>query len=81
MPTYEYSCKNCGRMFEKKVPFGYSKKPKCPSCKANNTKKLLSMPEIIFKGSGFHKTDYRKKEPPCKKCPKKEVCEKAKKKN
>lgn len=80
MPTYEYSCKDCGEIFDKKVSLKYRSDILCPECGSKNTKKLLSAPSIIFKGSGFYKTDYSKKELPCKKCPKNEVCEKFKKK-
>lgn len=61
MPTYEYECQGCGHKFEK---FQYmTDKPikKCPECNKNKAKRLIgSGSGIIFKGSGFYATDYRK---------------------
>ena len=60
MSTYEYKCENCGFRFEKfqrinDVPF-----KKCPRC-GKETKRLIGEGSgIIFKGSGFYATDYKK---------------------
>ncbi len=65
MPTYEYECEACGHQFEE---FQYmSDKPlkKCPSCKKNKLNRLIgSGAGIIFKGSGFYETDYKRKDQP-----------------
>lgn len=62
MPTYEYECESCGHSFEE---FQYmSDKPlrKCPQCgKAKLTRLIGSGAGIIFKGSGFYETDYKRK--------------------
>jgi len=69
MPTYEYECQSCGHKFEK---FQYmTAKPikKCPKCKKNKAKRLISSGSgIIFKGSGFYATDYRKDKPKPSSC-------------
>jgi putative FmdB family regulatory protein len=62
MPTYEYVCGACGHKFE--VFQSMTEKPlsKCPKCKKPKAKRQIgSGAGIIFKGSGFYATDYRKK--------------------
>jgi putative FmdB family regulatory protein len=60
MPTFDFRCKKCEKPFEATIPFGSKQKPKCPSCGAKTTEKLLTPPlGIHFKGSGFYKTDSR----------------------
>jgi putative FmdB family regulatory protein len=58
MPTYEYACNNCGEHLE--VVQSFSDKPltKCPSC-GGKLRKVFSPVGIVFKGSGFYKTDNR----------------------
>jgi putative FmdB family regulatory protein len=62
MPTYEYQCAKCGHEMEafqsmKDLPI-----KKCPACKRNVLKrKVGGGAGLIFKGSGFYITDYRKK--------------------
>jgi len=59
MPTYEYECKKCGRIFE--VFHGIMERPrqKCPKCKSDTRRLIGRGAGIIFKGSGFYQTDYR----------------------
>lgn len=58
MPTFDFKCTSCEKTFEGTISFGSKKKPVCPSCKSKKTEKLLSPPlGIVFKGSGFYKTD------------------------
>ena len=59
MPTFDFQCNNCNAIFEKTIPFGSKTKPTCPTCTSKKTEKLLSVPSIRFKGSGFYKTDSR----------------------
>ena len=65
MPTYEYECEGCGHSFEE---FQYmSDKPlkKCPKCAKMKLQRLIGAGAgIIFKGSGFYETDYKRKEQP-----------------
>ncbi len=61
MPTYEYKCKKCGHQFEKFQNINNRNMTTCPECKGG-VKQLISRGSgIIFKGSGFYTTDYRKK--------------------
>ncbi len=43
MPLYEYECKKCGNKFEKLVFSSDSEDVKCPKCKSNETKRILSL--------------------------------------
>ncbi|MBM3449445.1 MAG: hypothetical protein FJX78_00370 [Armatimonadetes bacterium] len=61
MPLYEYECRACGHRFERKQSVGAAA-PECPKCGAA-VKRLFSPPGIVFRGSGFHVTDYRKPAP------------------
>jgi putative FmdB family regulatory protein len=58
MPTYEYRCTSCEEHLE--VVQSFSDKPltKCPHCKGH-LRKVFSPVGIVFKGSGFYKTDNR----------------------
>ncbi|MHC4872832.1 MAG: FmdB family zinc ribbon protein, partial [Planctomycetota bacterium] len=62
MPTYEYECDACGHEFEKFQSMTDKVMRKCPECKKNKLQRLIgSGSGIIFKGSGFYETDYKKK--------------------
>jgi putative FmdB family regulatory protein len=61
MPTYDYKCSDCGRIFEKF--HGMNEKPQveCPECRSFNTGKQMSLGAgIVFKGAGFYVNDYKK---------------------
>jgi putative FmdB family regulatory protein len=61
VPTYEYECQRCGHTFE--AFQGMTEKPlrKCPECSGRLRRLIGAGAGIIFKGSGFHATDYRTK--------------------
>ena len=60
MPTYEYICDNCGYEFEKFQTITAKSLRTCPKCGTKKLKRLIGTGAgIIFKGSGFYKTDYR----------------------
>lgn len=69
MPTYEYECDACGYGFEILQSMTDKKLRKCPECNERKLHRLIgSGAGIIFKGSGFYETDYKKKPaPPSKK--------------
>ena len=59
VPTYEYLCDACGHAFELVQAFSDAPVSECPQCKGN-VRKVYSNVGIVFKGSGFYKTDSRK---------------------
>ncbi|MBM3469438.1 MAG: zinc ribbon domain-containing protein [Armatimonadetes bacterium] len=61
MPIYEYRCTRCQHDFESFQPVGEAA-PGCPQC-GGDSRKVYSSVGLIFKGSGFHTTDYRKRSP------------------
>src|SRR5436305_11322754 len=63
MPTYDYRCDACGHEFEEWQSFKDDPLTKCPECKKNKLRRLFGGgAAIIFKGSGFYETDYRRKD-------------------
>lgn len=61
MPTYEYACTKCGHTFEAFQSMKDEPLKKCPKCEKNALKRLLGTGAgLIFKGSGFYITDYKK---------------------
>lgn len=61
MPTYEYECKKCGHVFD--VFQGITDPPvrSCPQCKGKVKRLLGTGSAVMFKGSGFYETDYKRK--------------------
>lgn len=66
MPTYEYECPQCGHTFEAFQNMSAKPLNKCPKCNQKLKRIIGAGSGIIFKGSGFYATDYRKKSPPSK---------------
>lgn len=66
MPTYEYECTKCGHRFEAFQQITAKALDTCPKCKEKVKRLISSGAGIIFKGSGFYATDYRKKSKPQK---------------
>jgi putative FmdB family regulatory protein len=61
MPIYEYRCTSCNHVFEVSHEVGGQPGP-CPNCGAIGTAhRVFTSVGLIFKGSGFHTTDYRKR--------------------
>jgi len=58
MPVYEYRCTNCDHLFEVTHEVGGTPGP-CPVC-SGPARRVFTSVGLIFKGSGFHTTDYRK---------------------
>ena len=60
MPTYDYVCDACSHEFELFQSMTDRVKRKCPKCEQPRLKRLIGAGAgVIFKGSGFHETDYR----------------------
>ena len=71
MPTYEYECRACGHALEALQSMTEPRLIKCPQCGKNKLARLIgSGSGVIFKGSGFYETDYKKKTPPKSETPK-----------
>ena len=63
MPTYQYECEGCGHAFEVLQSMTEKKLKTCPKCKKSKLHRLIGTGSgIIFKGSGFYATDYKKSE-------------------
>ena len=62
MPTYEYECQDCGHRFEMFQSMMEDPYKICPICKGTVKRLISSGAGLIFKGSGFYITDYKKKE-------------------
>jgi putative FmdB family regulatory protein len=62
MPTYEYECTKCGKTFDVFQKMNDKHLSLCPDVKCKGkVKRLIGKGSgIIFKGSGFYATDYRK---------------------
>lgn len=58
MPTYAYACKDCGHAFDIQQSFSDSSLTVCPECEGTLRKKFNSV-GVVFKGSGFYRTDSR----------------------
>jgi putative FmdB family regulatory protein len=59
MPTYQYACADCGHEFEAFQTFSEVSLTTCPECKGE-VRKIYSAVGVVFKGSGFYKTDSAK---------------------
>lgn len=64
MPTYVYECKKCGKCFERYQSITAKPRAKCPDCGGGARRKISGGGGIIFKGSGFYETDYKRKKAP-----------------
>ncbi len=60
MPIYEYACDSCGNQFEVKQKFSDPPVTECDKC-GELVRKLISVPGIVFKGTGWYVTDYSDK--------------------
>ncbi|MER5999175.1 FmdB family zinc ribbon protein [Nonomuraea angiospora] len=58
MPTYQYACNDCGEQLEVVQKFTDDALTICPACEGN-LRKVFSAVGIVFKGSGFYRTDNR----------------------
>jgi putative FmdB family regulatory protein len=58
VPTYEYACAECGERLEAVQKFSDDPLTVCPAC-GGRLRKVFSPVGIVFKGSGFYRTDSR----------------------
>jgi putative FmdB family regulatory protein len=82
MPTYEYECTSCGHKFEQFQSIVDKALTKCPKCHKSKLRRLIGTGgAVMFKGSGFYETDYKRagsKKSPCETCEGKKECPSAK---
>lgn len=60
MPYYEYCCTECGHSFDLRQGFDAEPIAECPKCGKESRRKFLPV-GVIYKGSGWHVTDYARK--------------------
>lgn len=58
MPTYQYACTECGHRFDAVQAFTDDALTTCPNC-SGKLRKVFSAVGVVFKGSGFYRTDSR----------------------
>jgi putative FmdB family regulatory protein len=58
VPTYQYACTECGHAFEQVQSFSEDSLTVCPEC-SGRLRKVFSAAGVVFKGSGFYRTDSR----------------------
>ena len=58
MPIYPYACTVCGHTFEAQQSFTDPSLTECPEC-SGRLRKVFSSVGVVFKGSGFYRTDSR----------------------
>lgn len=58
MPTYAYTCTECGHAFDIHQSFSDAALTECPSC-GGKLRKVFSSVGVVFKGSGFYRNDSR----------------------
>lgn len=58
MPTYSYACTECDNRFDAVQAFTEDSLTTCPQC-SGRLRKLFNSVGVVFKGSGFYRTDSR----------------------
>jgi putative FmdB family regulatory protein len=58
VPTYSYACTECGNRFDEVQAFSDAALTTCPKC-SGRLRKLFGNVGVVFKGSGFYRTDSR----------------------
>ena len=62
MPTYDYICNDCEKMYEYFQSMSDAPIKECPECKKNSLRRVISGGSgLIFIGSGYYLTDYKNK--------------------
>ncbi len=60
MPIYRYRCENCGFEFTVLEPPNHHALRTCERCGQRAAQRVFSRVGVIYRGSGFHSTDYRR---------------------
>lgn len=61
MPTYDYVCPDCGHRFEAFHGMTEPTLKRCPKCGRKSLERLIGRGAgVLFKGSGFYQTDYKR---------------------
>jgi putative FmdB family regulatory protein len=58
VPIYDYRCDACGHAFSAVRSYSEGPVEKCPNC-GKRPRRLITAPAVVFKGSGWYKTDSR----------------------
>lgn len=66
MPTYDYVCQDCSHAFEHFQSMSSDPLSTCPQCQGRLKRLIGTGGALIFKGSGFYCTDYKKPSPDAK---------------
>ncbi len=65
MPTYQYLCRNCGHELEEFQSMSEPALTLCPACGTESLARVMGGGSaVIFKGTGFYLTDYKKSSSP-----------------
>jgi putative FmdB family regulatory protein len=59
VPTYAYACSACEHAFDVRQSISDLPLTTCPQCERDTLRKLFSPVGVVFKGSGFYRTDSR----------------------
>lgn len=59
MPTYQYRCRDCHTDLEVVQKFTDASLTECPNCDGGTLRKIFNAVGVVFKGSGFYRTDSR----------------------
>ncbi len=65
MPNYDYQCEQCRHLYEKFQQMTDAPDTVCPKCGGPVRRLIGTGAGLIFKGSGFYETDYKRKSPAC----------------
>ena len=60
MPTYAYLCPSCGHEYEQLQKITDKTLAKCPKCGTRGQRQISGGAGLVFKGSGFYITDYKR---------------------
>jgi putative FmdB family regulatory protein len=60
MPTYSYRCPECGHQYDKFQKISDATLARCPACGAQGERLISGGAGLLFKGSGFYITDYKR---------------------